>query len=152
MPASGSSVSTILVLPSSFFFFGVELEGGVMPTRMDAGGGRATAWNVRAIWETYAGWFHHRSTTELYAVPQSEVAADIVGSSGAPGLRSAAWAHVDAGRPVHAIHLTDLLLAADADDAAARAIAVAAHEALLAESTNFWESAWLRKQLGELNG
>ena len=30
-----------------FRFFGVELEGGVMPTRMDAGGGRATAWNVR---------------------------------------------------------------------------------------------------------
>ena len=32
---------------------------------------RATArrrWNVRAIWENYAGWFHHRSTTELYDV------------------------------------------------------------------------------------
>lgn len=39
-----------------------------LPTHLDVGEGYGTvAWNVRAIWENYAGWFHHRSTTELYA-------------------------------------------------------------------------------------
>ena len=39
-----------------------------LPEHLDVGEGYGTvAWNVRAIWENYAGWFHHRSTTELYA-------------------------------------------------------------------------------------
>lgn len=122
-----------------------------LPPELDVGQNYGkVSWNVRAIWETYAGWFHHRSTTELYAVPQVEVAADIVGAEGPAGLRAAAAVHVAAGRPVHAIHCTDLLLAADPTDAEARALAVEAHRALLAESSNFWESAWLRKQLAEL--
>src|SRR5262249_34295310 len=38
-----------------------------VPAELDLGEGYGTtAWNVRAIWENYAGWFHHRSTTELY--------------------------------------------------------------------------------------
>ena len=37
-----------------------------LPQRFDLGEGYGkTSWNVRAIWENYAGWFHHRSTTEL---------------------------------------------------------------------------------------
>ena len=43
-----------------------------LPERFDLGEGYGkTSWNVRAIWENYAGWFHHRSTTELYGVPAS---------------------------------------------------------------------------------
>ena len=38
-------------------------------TLMSVRGTARRSWNVRAIWETYAGWFHHRSTTELYEVP-----------------------------------------------------------------------------------
>ena len=50
-----------------------------VPEHLDVGEGYGkTSWNVRAIWETYAGWFHHRSTTELYAVPPAAVATDVV--------------------------------------------------------------------------
>lgn len=119
-----------------------------LPDSLDVGQNYGkVSWNVRAIWETHAGWFHHRSTTELYHVPAAAVAGDIVAAGGADGLRTAARAHVDAGRPLHAIHLTDILLTADAGDAEATAIAADAHTTLLAASTNFWEQAWLRKQL-----
>ena len=41
-----------------------------LPEHFDLGEGYGkTSWNVRAIWENYAGWFHHGSTTELYDVP-----------------------------------------------------------------------------------
>ena len=45
--------------------------------RSGEGYGKAS-WDVRAIWENYSGWFHHRSTTELYDVGPDEVTADLV--------------------------------------------------------------------------
>jgi hypothetical protein len=65
-------------------------------------------------------------------------------------LVSAAQAHLDAGRPVEALHLTDLVLAADPASAPARAVAAAASRALLEQSSNFWESAWLRRAVDRL--
>ena len=62
-----------------------------VPDHLDVGEGYGkTSWNVRAIWETYAGWFHHRSTTELYDVPTTVVAPDLVASGRCrrPGRRS----------------------------------------------------------------
>jgi alkyl sulfatase BDS1-like metallo-beta-lactamase superfamily hydrolase len=98
----------------------------------------------------YTGWFRHRSTTELYGVAPDSVAADVVDAAGAGALVDAAWAHVTAGRPVQALHLTDLVLAAEPAHAAARAAAADAHEALLAATKNFWEKAWLTKSIEEL--
>jgi hypothetical protein len=49
------------------------------------------------------------------------------------------------------LHLTDLILAAQPLHSAARAVAVDAHEALLAETENFWEKAWLTKSINELS-
>ena len=72
-----------------------------------------TSWNVRAIWENYAGWFHHRSTTELYGVAPAAIAPDLVAAAGADALAAAARARLDAGEPVAALHLTDIVLAAD---------------------------------------
>lgn len=124
-----------------------------LPSNLDVGEGYGTVrWNVRAIWETYAGWFHHRSTTELYGVPPSAVAADLVRLAGAPSLVEAAARHVAADRPVEALHLTDLLLDADPDDLAARRVATEAHTALLARTGNFWEAAWLRRAIARLEG
>ena len=123
----------------------------VLPDRFDLGEGYGrTSWNVRAIWEQYAGWFHHRSTTELYGVPASAVAGDVVAAAGADALVAAARAHVDAGRPVEALHLTDLVLAADRRDSGARAVARQASRALLDASANFWEAAWLRRSIDRL--
>lgn len=122
-----------------------------VPEHLDIGEGYGkTSWNVRAIWEMYTGWFRHRSTTELYGVPPDSVAADVVGAAGADALMDAAHAHLTAGRPVQAIHLTDLILAAQPLHAGARAAAAEAHEALLADSDNFWEKAWLTKSINEL--
>ena len=123
----------------------------VLPDRYDVGEGYGkTSWNVRAIWETYAGWFHHRSTTELYGVGPSAVATDLVRAAGSRALLEAARAHLDGGRPVEALHLTDVLLAADAASGPARALAGDATRVLLEASDNFWERAWLRRSLEQL--
>ncbi|MEE2853709.1 MAG: alkyl sulfatase dimerization domain-containing protein [Actinomycetota bacterium] len=122
-----------------------------MPEHLDIGEGYGkTSWNVRAIWEMYTGWFRHRSTTELYGVPADSIAADLVSAAGADALVNAARAHLSAGRPVQTIHLTDLILAAQPMHAEARAVAADAHEALLADTENFWEKAWLTKSINEL--
>ena len=44
------------------------------------------------------------------------------------------------------------MLAAEPDHAGARAVAVAATEALLDASSNFWETAWLRRAVTRLSG
>ncbi len=122
-----------------------------VPDHLDVGEGYGkTPWNVRAIWENYAGWFHHRSTTELYGVAPLAVAPDLVAAAGADPLVAAAQAHLDGGRPVEALQLTDVVLAVDRRHAGARAVALAAHEALLADTSNFWESAWLRRSIEKL--
>jgi len=122
-----------------------------VPEHLDIGEGYGkTSWNVRAIWEMYTGWFRHRSTTELYGVSPDSVAEDVVSAAGADVLVDAARAHVAAGRPVQAIHLTDLVLCAQPLHASARAVAADAHEALLDGSENFWEKAWLTKSIDEL--
>ena len=55
-----------------------------------------------------------------------------------------------AGRPVEALHLTDIVLTVEPAHAGARDAAIAAHEALLAASGNFWEAAWLRRAITKL--
>jgi alkyl sulfatase BDS1-like metallo-beta-lactamase superfamily hydrolase len=122
-----------------------------VPEHLDVGEGYGkTAWNVRAIWEMYTGWFHHRSTTELYGVAPASVAADVVRAAGADALVAAARAQLASGRPVEALHLTDLVLTAEPGHPGARTVAVDAHEALLGEAENFWEKAWLNKSINEL--
>jgi alkyl sulfatase BDS1-like metallo-beta-lactamase superfamily hydrolase len=121
------------------------------PDHLDVGEGYGrTSWNVRAIWEQYSGWFHHRSTTELYDVPPTAIATDVVDAAGVDALLDAARAHLDAGRPVEALHLTDLVLSVDPAHAGARGVAANASRVLLERSTNFWESAWLTRSLTKL--
>jgi len=119
-----------------------------VPAHLDVGEGYGqTPWNVRAIWENYAGWFHHRSTTELYGVAPLATAPDLVRVAGADALVGAAREHLDGERPVEALQLTDVVLAVEPEHTGARATARAATESLLAASTNFWERAWLRRSL-----
>jgi glyoxylase-like metal-dependent hydrolase (beta-lactamase superfamily II) len=116
-----------------------------LPAECEVGQGYGkVAWDVRAIWENYSGWFHHRSTTELYAVGFNVVSADVVELAGADALVDRARAHLAAGRPLHAIHLAELV---SSDHPGARAVLREAHEGLLADSTNFWERAWLSEQV-----
>jgi alkyl sulfatase BDS1-like metallo-beta-lactamase superfamily hydrolase len=121
-----------------------------LPPELDVGEGYGkVSWDVRAIWENYSGWFHHRSTTELYDVGPAELDADLVELIGTEPLVAKARAHLAAGRPVHAIHLGELVSHAEPTHAGARAVLSEAHQSLLAGSTNFWETAWLTKKIGD---
>ena len=48
---------------------------------------------------------------------------------------------------MQAIHLAEKVTDTDRDHAGARQVLKAAHERLLADSNNFWETAWLNKQI-----
>jgi glyoxylase-like metal-dependent hydrolase (beta-lactamase superfamily II) len=118
-----------------------------LPEELEVGQGYGKlAWDVRAIWENYSGWFHHSSTTELYPVGPEAVSADLVELAGADALTDRARAHLNDGRPLEAIHLAELVTATD-DHSGARRVLKEAHEHLLADSVNFWETAWLTKQI-----
>ncbi len=121
-----------------------------LPAELEVGEGYGkVAWDVRAIWENYAGFFHHRSTTELYGVPVESVFADLADlSGGADAVAKRAGERLGAGEPQEAIHLAEVALGGDPSNRAALEVAVAAHRQLDAESENFWLSAWLRKQIG----
>lgn len=124
-----------------------------LPAELDVGESYGkVAWNVRAIWETYAGWFHHRSTTELYATSPAAVAPDIVSTAGADALLAAAAARLAAGQPVEALQILDVVLFAEPGNSSAKRVAVDAHTMLLSESVNFWETAWLKRRIAELGG
>ncbi len=119
-----------------------------LPPELEVGEGYGkVSWSVRAIWETYAGWFHHRSTTELYAVPHGQVHPDLVELAGGPdAVADRAREKLDGGAPVEAIHLAEVALAAQPLHRGALEASLAAHERLEKESENFWLTSWLRKQ------
>jgi hypothetical protein len=107
-------------------------------------------WIVRAIWEEHAGWFRYESTTELYDVPPSAIWSELYELAGGPTpLDERARAHLVAGRPLHALHLTDLVLSQTPSDAIALAIRREALDQLLATSgrENFSEVQWLDSEI-----
>ena len=108
------------------------------------------SWVVRSIWEGYAGWFYLDSTTELYPVPVSDMYSELAELSGGPDvLARRAAGHVQAGRPVEALHLVEVALAADADHRAALEARLGALEQLLerAAGVNFYEVRWLTHRI-----
>lgn len=121
-----------------------------LPLELEVGQGYGSvAWSVRAIWEGYAGWFHQRSTTELYPMPVNDVYADVVELAGEARLLDRARSHLAAGAAIKAIHLAEMALAKDSRSRAALEVYLSAHEHLLAErgGVNFWETGWLRHQI-----
>ena len=123
-----------------------------LPPELEVGEGYGkVSWSVRAIWENYAGWFHHGSTTELYDVPAKAVHTDLVElAGGADAIAERAAAKLEAGESVEAIHLAEVALSAAPANMAALEVMVAAHEKLESESENFWLTQWLRNQLTDL--
>jgi alkyl sulfatase BDS1-like metallo-beta-lactamase superfamily hydrolase len=122
-----------------------------LPRELEVGEGYGkVAWSARAIWETYQGWFHGRSTTELYPVPAASVYAELAALAGGPEAVARAAAAKVASAPVEALHLAEVALAAAPRHPDALAASVAAHRALLAASTNFWETRWLEAEIRRL--
>ena len=77
-------------------------------------------------------------------------APDLVAAAGADPLVDAARAHLDGGRPVEALQLTDLVLAVEPAHAGALDVALVAHEELFDGTANFWERAWLARSIDKL--
>jgi alkyl sulfatase BDS1-like metallo-beta-lactamase superfamily hydrolase len=123
-----------------------------LPAELEVGEGYGkVSWSVRAIWENYAGWFHQRSTTELYALPATSVHADLVElAGGADALAGRAKQKLADGAPVEAIHLAEIAVSATPHHTMALETLIAAHERLETESGNFWLTQWLRKQVRAL--
>jgi len=114
-----------------------------------------TPWNVRAIWHEYSGWFDpDRGTTELYGVPPSSVAPAIAElAGGAERLAGRANDFVADRKPLEALHVLDIALAADPDSKLARDIKRAALGLLLEQSggKNLWERMWIAAELRALD-
>ena len=123
-----------------------------LPAECEVGQGYGkVSWGVRAIWENYAGWFHHQSTTELYAVPPSSVHGDLVELAGGVDalLRRARDKHAE-GSFEEALHLLDIIRNAGADTPESRVLGVEVHRVLLNASENFWLSSWLKDRIRKL--
>jgi alkyl sulfatase BDS1-like metallo-beta-lactamase superfamily hydrolase len=108
-------------------------------------------WSVRAIWETYAGWFHQHSTLDLYGASPELGAAELVELGGGPDAVAARASALAGREPLTAVRLCELVLAVDAAHRDALRAYGRAHEQLLAEhaGANFWLTKWLE---GEVRG
>ena len=124
-----------------------------LPPELDIPQGHGKVpWIVRAIWEEHSGWFRYESTTELYDVPPSAMWAELTELAGGTDvLTERARAHLDARRPLHALHFTDMVLAQEPRSRDALQVKVAALEQLLSTSgrENFSEVRWLEAEIRE---
>jgi alkyl sulfatase BDS1-like metallo-beta-lactamase superfamily hydrolase len=105
---------------------------------------------VRAIWEEHAGWFRYESTTELYDVPPAAIWPELLELAGGRGpLLARARAHLDSGRPLHALQFVDIVLAQEPTDTDALELQLGALEQLLEASgrENFSEVRWLEAEI-----
>ena len=109
------------------------------------------AWGVRTIWETYMGWFHLQSSTELYPVTASAAIDELVLLAGVEESGARARDLAAAGHVVESIYTAEAILLLQPDHVEAAAVLVTAHEALLnaGGDTSFWESGWLRNQISK---
>jgi len=117
-----------------------------VPAHLDLGEayGRVD-WSIRAIWETYTGWFHQHSTLDLYGAAPEEGAVDIVELAGGTDAVARHAGTLIASKPLTAVRLCELALAVDAEHRDALNVYQRAHERLLAEHghANFWLTRWL---------
>lgn len=110
-----------------------------------------TAWNVRAIWHEYTGWFDpSRGITELFGVPPSSIASTLAGlAGGAPRLVESARSLVREGKPLEALHLLDIALTDSPGSTPAKLVKRSALELLSKQigGTNLWERMWIAAEL-----
>ncbi len=124
-----------------------------LPAACEVGQGYGkVSWSVRAIWESYAGWFHHNSTTELYSVPQKSVHADLIELAGIDALVTRAREKFAEGKSEQALHLLDIIFTEAPEHKDAVALAIQVHEKLLGKADNFWLNGWLENQIKLLKG
>lgn len=111
------------------------------------------AWNVRAIWHEYTGWFDPaRGTTDLYSVPPESVGSALVELAGAQPLIERAVAFVKSAQPLEALYLLEFVLAGESRNIAALR---AKRDALIlldhqTGGKNLWERRWIATEIENL--
>lgn len=114
------------------------------------------SWAVRGLWDYYGGWFHFEKTTDLYPVSADTVYPDIAELAGAERLVARAARFQTDGKQLQALHLVDIVLAADPRQPAALKTKGEALESLLAQARaktrNAYEIQWLQVQLQTVSG
>ena len=111
-------------------------------------------WSVRALWETYTGWFDFESTTGLYPVSAREVYPDLVAAAGGTEpILLRAQKRLQEGEPVKALHLLEVAESVDAKnkkiiDLKVDILKTLRNRAAEAE-LNFYEVSWLDARLAE---
>jgi alkyl sulfatase BDS1-like metallo-beta-lactamase superfamily hydrolase len=107
-------------------------------------------WAVKSIWEYYMGWFRFESTTELYPIPAQDVYADLAQIAGNENLIALANNYLIQGEPVKTLHITEIALAGDPQNASALALRDQALVELLERAENGlrndYEIYWLKSQ------
>jgi len=102
------------------------------------------SWSVRGIYDGYAGWFD-TNPASLYPVPPSSVYPDLVRLAGGPDpVVQLALEKLKDGKPVEALHLTDVVLAYDQKNMAALGARLKALNYLEEKCENFIEEGWLQ--------
>jgi len=101
------------------------------------------SWSVRGIYDGYAGWFDLNPST-MYELPPSSVYPDLVKLAGGPdAVVRLALEKVEAGKPLEALHLTDVVLAGDQNNRAALDARLKALEYLRERCENYVEAGYL---------
>jgi alkyl sulfatase BDS1-like metallo-beta-lactamase superfamily hydrolase len=101
------------------------------------------SWSVRGIYEGYVGWFDLDPAT-MYELPASSVYADVVKlAGGADAVAKLAMEKAQANKPVEALHLTSMALAASPDYRPALEARLKALETLRDRCRNTNERGWL---------
>jgi alkyl sulfatase BDS1-like metallo-beta-lactamase superfamily hydrolase len=110
------------------------------------------SWSVRGIYDGYAGWYDGNPTS-MYELPASSVYPDLVTLAGGPdAIVQLALTKLAAGKPVETLHLTDVVLAYDARNAAALKARIKALESLRERSENVIEDGWLQYGIRKAQG
>jgi alkyl sulfatase BDS1-like metallo-beta-lactamase superfamily hydrolase len=123
-----------------------------LPPELEVGEDYGTAiWAAEAIWHGYGGWFHLRSTTELYGVPVHLVYGEVARLAGPTALANRARELLSDGKFLEAIHLAEMALAGDPTERTALNVYRGAHEELLAAAPprNRWYWFWLKGEIDQ---
>lgn len=101
------------------------------------------SWSVRGTYDGYARWFDMNPST-MYESPPSSVYPDLVKLAGGPEpLVRLALVKLEAGKPVEALHLTDVVLAYDQNNSAALGARLKALDYLRNRCENYVEAGYL---------
>lgn len=100
------------------------------------------SWSVRGIYDGYAG-FYDMNPSTMFELPPSSIYPDLVKLAGAEAVVKLAQEKIAAGKLIEALHLTDVVLAADPKNPDALNARIKALEVLRDKSENYVETGWL---------